>query len=179
MQSELKMIVARNHTTNNQRSTINDRTFSFNHKYLYIFSFLLLSTLLTGCGPKEKIVLRQIKDVVVDGTTDPMLKAKAIFYNPNNIRMKLKRINVDVYVNGKKVANVNQKLKTLIPAMGEFTIPLEVKLAMKELGIMDTILGFLGGKKFNVEYKGSIRVNYNGLPIRVPVHYKDEIRVRF
>lgn len=179
MQSEsTKILLIRNHTINEQPSTINDTMSTFNFKHI-LFSLLLLSTLLTGCGPKEKIVLRQIKDVVVDGTTDPMLKAKAIFYNPNNMRMKLKRINVDVYVNGKKVANVNQKLKTLIPAKGEFTIPLEVKLAMKELGLMDTILGFLGGKKFNVEYKGSIRVNYNGLPIRVPVHYKDEIRVRF
>src|SRR6187549_2823111 len=156
-----------------------DKVFSFGRRVIGFSVFLFLSTLLTGCGPKEKIVLRQIRDVVVDGTTDPMLKAQAIFYNPNNMKMKLKRINVDVFVNGKKVANVNQKLKTLIPAKGEFTIPLEVKLAMKELGLMDTILGFLGGKKFNVEYKGSIRINYNGLPIRVPVHYKDEIRVRF
>lgn len=174
-----KRIVSNDHATNDQRSTINERAFSFNNKHIFIFSFLLLSTLLTGCGPKEKIELRQIKDVVVDGTTEPMLKAQAIFYNPNNMRIKLKRINVDIYVNEKKVANVNQELKMLIPAKDQFTIPLEVKLAMKELGLMDTILGFLGGKKFNVRYEGSIRLSYHGLPIRVPVHYKDEIRIRF
>ena len=174
-----KMIKSSNSTINNQRSTTNDMAFFFNPMHLFFISFLLLSTLLSGCGPKEKIELRQIKDVVVDGTTEPMLKAKAIFYNPNNMRMKLKRINVDIYVNEKKVANVNQELKMLIPAKGEFTIPLEVKLAMKELGLMDTILGFLGGKKFNVRYEGSIRLSYHGLPIRVPVHYKDEIRIRF
>jgi LEA14-like dessication related protein len=180
MKSEVtKMIVASNYTTNDQRSTINNGTFSFHPKFIFGFAFLLLSTLLTGCGPKEKIELRKIKDVVVDGTTEPMLKAQAIFYNPNNMRMKLRRINVDVYVNEKKVANINQELKMLIPAKGEFTIPLEVKLAMKELGLMDTILGFLGGRKFNVEYKGSIRLNYHGIPIRVPVKYKDEIRIRF
>ncbi len=164
-------------TSNDQPSTNNYK--QIGKRLTFILTVLILSNLLFSCGPKENIVLRKIKDVVVDGTTDPMLKAQAIFYNPNNIRMKLKRINVDVYVNEKKVANVNQKMRLLIPANGEFTIPLEVKLAMKELGIMDTILGFLGGKKFHVEYKGSIWINYKGLPIRVPVHYKDEIRVRF
>ncbi len=165
--------------SNNQMSTKSDNSFSPGKTAMSLFAFLILSTLLTGCGPKEKIELRQIKDVVVDGTTEPMLKAQAIFYNPNNMRMKLKRINVDIYVNEKKVANINQELKMLIPAKDQFTIPLEVKLAMKELGLMDTILGFLGGKKFNVRYEGSIRLSYHGLPIRVPVHYKDEIRIRF
>lgn len=133
-----------------------------------------------GCQrPKEDIVLRQIKDIVVDATTDPMLKANAIFYNPNSMRGKLKRINVDIFVNGKKAASVNQELKTVIPANDEFSVPIEVKLAIKELGFMDTLLGMIGGKKFEVRYEGSLKLSYHGFPIHVPVHYKDEIRVRF
>ena len=34
--------------------------------------------------------------------TDPMLKANAIFYNPNNMRGKLKKIDIEIFVNGKK-----------------------------------------------------------------------------
>ncbi len=90
---------------------------------------------ITGCKrPKEDIVLRQIKDVVVDATSDPMLKANAIFYNPNSMRGKLKKIKVDIFLNGKKAASVDQELKTTIPANDEFTVPIEVKLAIKELG---------------------------------------------
>jgi LEA14-like dessication related protein len=133
-----------------------------------------------GCeGPKEKIVLRQIRDVVVDATTEPLLKANAVFYNPNDMRGKLKRINVKVFVDGKMAAVVNQKLKTQIPANGEFIVPLEVKLSIKELGFMDTLLGVIGGKKFEVRYEGSLKLAYRGIPINVPVHYKDEVRVRF
>lgn len=142
--------------------------------------FIGIILLVAACAtPKEDIVLRQIKDVVVDGTTDPMLKAKAIFFNPNNQHGKLKRINVDIFIDGKKVGTVDQKLKTIIPAKGEFTIPLEVKLALKELGFLDTIFSLLGGKKFDVKYVGSLRLTYHGLPLRVPVNYKDEIRVKF
>jgi LEA14-like dessication related protein len=136
--------------------------------------------LLAGCKrPKEDIVLRQIKDIVVDATSDPMLKANAIFYNPNSTRGKLRRINVDIFVNGKKAASVNQDLKTIIPANNEFSVPIEVKLAIKELGFMDTLLGMIGGKKFEVRYEGSLKLSYHGFPINVPVNYKDEVRVRF
>lgn len=145
-----------------------------------IYWILLLACIAIGCKrPKEDIVLRQIRDIVVDATTEPTLRANAIFYNPNSMRGKLKRINVDIFVNGKKAASVNQELKTVIPANNEFSVPIEVKLAIKELGFMDTLLGMIGGKKFEVRYEGSLKLTYHGFPINVPVNYKDEIRVRF
>jgi LEA14-like dessication related protein len=144
-------------------------------------SFLLFVVVaLSGCQrPKEDIVLRQIKDVVVDASSDPMLKANAIFYNPNSMRGKLKKIKVDVFLNGKKAASVDQELKTVIPANDEFTVPIEVKLAIKELGFMDTLFGMIGGKTFEVRYEGALKLSYHGVPINVPVNYKDEIKIRF
>lgn len=140
--------------------------------------FLLIAIAISACAPKEQIVLREIKDVVAEASTDPRLKANAIFYNPNNIRMKLKKIKVDVFINGKKTAEIDQEFKTLIPARSEFTIPLEVKLAMKELSLFDTVFGMLGGKKLQVRYEGSLKLNYHGIPINVPVDYTDEVRIR-
>jgi LEA14-like dessication related protein len=146
------------------------------------FLLLIVSTwlVLTGCKlPKEQIELKQIRDVVVDATTDPLLKANAIFYNPNDAHGKLKKIKVDIYINGKKAGEIDQELKTVIPAKSNFTVPIEVKLALKEFGVLDTIFSMLGGKKFEVHYQGSLRLTYHGVPIRVPVDYKDEIRLKF
>ncbi len=142
--------------------------------------FILILLLLAGCKkPDQDIVLRNIKDVVVDATTEPLLRANAIFFNPNNIRGRLKKIDIEIFVNGKKAAKVDQSLKMSIPAVAEFTVPLEVKLAMKELGFMDTILGMVGGKTFKIHYKGSLKLSYRGLPINVPVDYEDEVKLRF
>ena len=141
---------------------------------------MLLVIFFQGCsGPKERIVLKQIKDVVADASSDPKLKAQAVFYNPNPERGKLKAINVDIYINEKKVGRVDQEMKIVIPSKGEFTVPLEVSLNMKELGFMDTVFGMLGGKKFDVRYEGYLKVTYHGFPIKVPVKYKDQIRVSF
>ena len=108
-----------------------------------------------------------------------MLTANAIFYNPNNMRGKLKKIDIEIFVNGKKAGSVNQQLKTVIPSKSEFTVPIEVKLSLKEQGFMDTLLGVIGGRKFEVRYTGSLKLNYRGVPVRVPVDYKDEVRIRF
>jgi len=150
-------------------------------RYFLKVSVLFLGLMMVAAceRPHEEIVLRQIRDVVVDASTDPMLKANAVFYNPNNVRGKLKRINVDIWVNGKKAATVDQKLRTEIPAQKEFSVPLEVKLAIKELGFLDTLLGMIGGKKFEVRYKGFLKLTYHGIPIRVPVDYTDTVRISF
>ena len=143
-------------------------------------TFAAALLLFSRCArPDEAIVLRQIKDVMVDASSEPLLKANAIFYNPNKMQGRLKRIDVEIFVNGKKAASVNQRLKTKIPSKEEFIVPLEVKLSLKELGFMDTLLGVLGGKRFEIRYEGELKLSYHGFPFSVPVNYKDEIRVRF
>jgi LEA14-like dessication related protein len=139
---------------------------------------LFVLVVLSACRPKHEVELRKITNIEVDATTEPMLRANALLYNPNNIRMTLKRIDMDVYVDDKKAALIHQQLKTKIPAQAEFTVPLEVTLNLKELGFLDTVFAVLGGKKMKIRYKGSLRLTYKGIPITVPVDYTDEIRVR-
>ena len=135
---------------------------------------------LSGCEkPDQDIELKRIRDVVVDASSDPLLKANAIFYNPNKVRGKIKKIKVDIFVNGKKAGSVDKDYKLLIPSQAEFTVPIEVKLAIKELGFMNTVLGVLGGKKFDIRYEGFLKLNYRGIPIKVPVDYTDEVKIRF
>ena len=145
-----------------------------------VTALVLFVLALQACQrPSEDIELKRISDVVVDATTEPMLRANALFYNPNRMHGRLKKIKVDIYIDGKKAAHVDQDLKTKIPSQSEFTVPLEVKLALKELSVTQTVLGMLGGKKFEVRYEGILRLSYRGLPIKVPVDYKDEVRIRF
>lgn len=146
---------------------------------LLLITCLAVPLFLSGCGPKEDIEFKYVKDVIVDANSEPLLKGKAVLYNPNKQRMKLRKINVDVYVDGKKTARIDQEPALLIPSEAEFTVPLEVKLNMKELGFMDTLFGVLGGKKMKIRYKGTISVTYKGIPARVPVDYESTVNFRF
>lgn len=162
------------------RLVFDKMNFSTNYNGVAFLLLNIFALLFAGCSaPKEKIVLRSIKDVVVDATSEPMLKANAVFYNPNDVRGKLKKADVTILLNGKKVGHIKQDFHMAIPAKDEFTIPIEIRLAMKELGFVDTVFGMLGGKKFEVHYLGSIKISYKGVPANVPVDYKDNIKVRF
>ena len=144
-----------------------------------IFYFLLL-LLATSCVPNEEVVLRAIKNEKLETTDngDQILNADAIFYNPNNVRMKLKEINIEVFVNGKKAAQSDQKVNSLIKAKSEFTVPLEIKLSLKELGLLDTILSFLGGKKHEIQFKGHLRVKVNGFTFKIPVDHTEKLSLK-
>lgn len=141
---------------------------------LFLISFLFL----TSCAYQE-VELRQVKNVVADVTDHPMLKAEALFYNPNKQQGKLKAIHIDVYVEGKKAALIDQRLKIKVPAKGEFTVPLEVKLNLKEQGLFNTLLNVIGAKKLKVRYKGHVTVNYHGIPVRVAVDHEEYVRIKF
>jgi LEA14-like dessication related protein len=145
----------------------------------YLVIFLIAVATLSCRAPKDEIVLRQIKDVVVDSGSSPKLKARAILYNPNNTRIRLKKIDVEIFIAGKKAGEVNQDLKLTIPPKDEFFVDLEVLLSLKEINLADAIFGILGSKKLQVEYKGYLKISYHGLPMKVPVDYKDEIRLKF
>lgn len=136
---------------------------------------------LASCIPNKNIELRDVRNLVVEKGTgeDPVLAGDAVFYNPNSARMKLREIKVDVFVDGKKSATVDQKLKAVARGKAEFTVPLKVQLQLKDIGIVDALKSLFGGKKYEIQYKGYLRVNVNGLPFRVPVDHKEEFKLKF
>lgn len=147
---------------------------------IFWLGFVILFGLF-GCTPKEKIVLRAIENMEFTPAEggDPVLKATARFYNPNNLRMKLKEVQVDIFIDGKKSAQINQHLNSVIKSKSEFTVPLEVQLALKEIGLLDSLLGLLGGRKYEIRYLGYIRVTVRGAPVKIPIDYSRPIKLRF
>ncbi len=144
-----------------------------------VAAFLLIATF--SCVPKEEVVFKGVKNISIetDQQNEPILQAEALFYNPNNVKMKLKEIYVDVLVNGKPSAQVRQNLKLSIPAQAEFSVPVSAQLSLKELGLLDTIVNLLGGKKYNIQYAGYVRIAVHGVTIKVPFTYQEELRLRF
>jgi len=141
-------------------------------------AFILMVTF--SCVPKEKVVFRGVQNVSVEPNeqNQPILKADAFFHNPNSVKMKLKEIYVDVMVNGKPTANVRQKMKVVIPPKSDFSVPVEALLSMKELGLLDTIVNLLGGKKYDLQYTGYVKIAVHGVTIKVPFTHQEQIRLR-
>ena len=144
------------------------------------FLVFILGYLTVACKQPEKdIVFKYVRGVTVEAlSNEPLLKANVVFFNPNDVKGKLKKIELDIFVEDKRAGHVDQKLSLQIPANGEFTVPIEVNLNLKEQGFLNTLFSILGAKKMDVRFVGSIRINYKGIPVNVPVDYKSEIRIK-
>lgn len=133
---------------------------------------------LCSCKPNEPLQLRQIKNVKVELNQEPFIRAEAVIHNPNKMRVKLRKADVEVRVDGKHAASIQQDFNLIIPAESDFTLPLEVKVNLREMGFLDTVLSVLGGRKFEVQYTGMLWLTYNGVRIKLPVRHREEVRVR-
>lgn len=134
-----------------------------------------------GCkGPDESPELRYIENLNltdVKGKT-AYLSGDAVFYNPNDVKMTLRGVDVVIWIEGKKIGKILQDNKIKIPPSDEFRVALDAEVEIEDLGIVSTILNVLGGKKFEVKYVGHIKATMKGLPVKVPVDYTGEVRLR-
>lgn len=144
-----------------------------------LLHFFLIAVVFQSCAPKEPVVLREVHirnvELGKDGK-NPLLKADAILYNPNRGSLRLKEIDLDILLNDKPAARIDQKLNAQIKGQSEFTVPLEVQLSLTDSGLLDTILSLFGGKKYAIRFTGKIKVSVGGFPVKIPVDHRDEIR---
>lgn len=139
---------------------------------------LLTLGLMTGCAPKEPVVLREVHIKTVEmepNGKNAVLKADAVLYNPNKGSMRLKEIDLDIFIDDKKAARIDQKLTAQIKPVSEFMVPLEVQLNLSDMGLLDTIFS-LFGKKHSIRFTGKLRVKVKGFPVNIPIDHKDEIK---
>lgn len=139
-----------------------------------------LCALVFSCAPKEQVVFKSINNLLLDGDMGgaPTLKGDALFFNPNKMQTRLKEIKVDVMVDGKKAAEVDQMMDIIIPKQSDFTVPIQAKLALQDMGLLDAVIGFFGGKSYQVQFVGYIRIVKHGVTIKVPVKYNQEVKLR-
>lgn len=146
-------------------------------RLIYVF---LIGGLLTSCGFDEPVVFRGVKSVRVMGITDGKLnlQVQALFYNPNNIGGKLKRVDLAVRMDDEVLANVVQKENFRINRESEFLVPFTAQVSMEQLkqGFLGNIMAILGRRKLNLHFVGDIKVSSYGISRKVPVDFESEVQ---
>lgn len=142
---------------------------------------LLFLIIISACSaPEEQPVFKKVANIKVSKVngTEALLNGDAYFYNPNNVKCTLRKVNIDVSLDDKKIGSINQSVKTKIDALSDFKVPVDATFNLAEVGVLKSILNVLGGKKIMARYKGNIKITYKGLPIKIPIDYEEEVRLR-
>jgi len=141
-----------------------------------ILVFLLA---MVSCKSHEDVQFRGIQIRGVTGSEGSFItvKADAILFNPNDVKGKVRSIDVAVLYNGKEVAKVNQLSKTKVPANAEFKVPLVMKVDMNKLNtdFLSQLSNILSKKGIELQFVGNVKVSIHGFGYKVPVDHRESI----
>lgn len=132
---------------------------------------LLIMSFVTSCREPKDLVFKEIKNVSVEniGFTDAILKVELQYYNPNNFGLELNRTDLDLYIDSTYLGHSAQNIQIAIPKRDVFTIPLEVKLDIKNL--LKNGLNSLFSKEISIRLLGKVKVGKAGVYKNFNVDY--------
>lgn len=152
--------------------------FKNNKTSFVLIFFLAINTILFACSSPSTPEYVRTKDWSFEKleSGNIVFTAKAVFYNPNQSKARLREVDLDIFVNDKKIGKIFQTEKIKINGKSSFDIPLKMEFNLKESGlnIVGSLLTLLTNQKFIVDMKGFIKMNVFFIPFKVPIEEKQE-----
>ena len=140
---------------------------------------------LVACNAPQKPEFQKMenvtfKSVSFSGPLTVTLSGDAVFNNPNAIGANVTEVDLDVFINDKKVTHVKQNVSAIMPANADFRLPLEFDVPLKDVFKDAKITLNDIFKKKILQYKlvGNIKVGLGSVEVKVPVDYADEEEVK-
>lgn len=150
-------------------------------------SFLLLICLFfSACSSPEYPEFREMKNVKfksfsLNNGGSVTLKSDAIFFNPNAIGANVTEVDLDVYIDDKKVTNIRQDVRAEMNANSKFTLPLDFSVPLKDVykDFKPSLGNLLKKRKIAYRIDGTLKVGLGSVEFSIPVDYAGEEDVRF
>lgn len=139
--------------------------------------FLVVMALCASCANVKDMEYRGFDNVGFGMMPKPTLSADVRLFNPNNYSVHLQSASVEVFMDGKKAGQVEQKYDIEVPKKSEFKVPVQLSVSMRETGLLGVATQLLSGKSSKVQFKGEIEVRVIGIPMKVAVDHTEEIKI--
>jgi LEA14-like dessication related protein len=105
-----------------------------------------------------------------DNLKNTQVQANLKFYNPNNFGVKLKKADMDIFLNDKLANHYILDSTILINKLDTFYIPVNLQLDLKSL--MGNAMQLLVSRKVKIGLDGKIRFKRGILPFKKHFHYE-------
>ncbi len=128
--------------------------------------------LATSCQAPKELVYRDFKNLKVEkvGFASTTLKLDLVYYNPNNFGLQLKYTDLDIFVDSNYLGHSSQDYQITIPRLAEFTLPIQIDVAMENL--IKNALPTLLGKEVMLKVTGSVKLGKANVYKTFPVNYE-------
>lgn len=139
---------------------------------LYPISLMVILIMATSCQAPKDLVYRDFKNLKVAklGFASTTLKVDLVYYNPNNFALQLKYTDLDIFIDNHFLGHSSQDYQITIPKLSEFTLPLQIDVAMENL--IKNAIPTLMGKEVMLKITGKVKLGKANVYKTFPVIYE-------
>jgi LEA14-like dessication related protein len=143
----------------------------------FICAGIALLLLFSSCTkPKEPVYLDfQNLHVQKAGLSESVVRADVRCFNPNSFNLRLKKAELDVFVNDKYVGHSTLDTLIHIPALDTFYVPITLKLNLSNF-LKNAVQLFLN-PEVKLKVQGKAKVGKSGFYKNFPVSYEGKQRI--
>ncbi len=141
------------------------------------FIFLVVSVSQKACKINEPPSFVNIDKISITDFSQQTIgvTSNANFINPNDLGITIKKVELNVVVNGTPVGSISQQKSTKIKSRSDFSIPIKLQIMQadlyKALGGFTGSLGAVFGKEVEIGYKGKVTVCKFFFSYTIPINY--------
>jgi len=142
-----------------------------------LWALALVAFLQPGCKRPEAPLYQSIEHFRLEnpGWTESVVSADVKYYNPNNYKLRFRKAELSLFVNGHFVGKSVLDSLIEIPKRDSFYIPVSMKVNMKD--VFSNALEMLLSHEANIKLDGFARLGKAGIYINVPIHYEGKQRI--
>ncbi len=146
-------------------------------------SIVLVCLLMTACTLTEKPSFINVDDVRVIEAKAKMVSidANLVFYNPNDLGVRLEKVSIKPIVNEVEMGEVNTIKDIHIESKGNFEVPVNFSFNPKAMwqeekgALIGTLINTFSNKPVKVQYKGVVTLEIAGVSFDVPIDHTEEV----
>ena len=133
---------------------------------------LVIIFLMTSCRAPKDLVYKDFQNLKVEklGFASSTLKIELLYYNPNNFGLQLKRTDLDIFIDNNFMGHATQEYQVTIPKRGDFSIPIQADLDMKN--VLKNAWNAVFSNEVKVKVTGTVTVGKLNVFKSFPVNYE-------
>ena len=137
-------------------------------------SWLLLFTLIifSSCHAPKELIYQDVAHFSIkqEGIDKTHISVGIRLYNPNWYGMKLKKSDVDVFINNNLIGKLNTSDRVKIPARDTFLLPVSLNVSLTK--VLPSAVQLLFNSEVKVKLQGNLKAGRNGIFVTIPVSYE-------
>jgi len=142
--------------------------------------YLTLVILSTSCAYKRlEVVEVESMHVDVFSAEKVQITASLVLSNPNNFKVTIRQSDLDLYVNGVKVATATIKKRIELPENTEMVHDLIIDSSLENVGggVLSSLFSIISRGVIKIGIKGSVKASAFNMTEWVPVDIEEDVKV--